>query len=111
MSLAETLKAAIDEGMPSPKPLSLLLLSSVSVEMLLQVLVMLLLLSSALLPCELSIEDSVTMSVILAIAIISQLVLTVKLQRFNFAADHVNVAALLRGAETVRPPPSRTVFL
>jgi hypothetical protein len=101
MSLAETLKAAIDEGMPSAKPLSSLLLSIVSVELVLQLLAMLLLLSSALLPCELPIEDCAAMTVVIAISIAGQVVLSVKLQRFNFSSDHINLPGLLRDAETL----------
>jgi archaellum component FlaF (FlaF/FlaG flagellin family) len=101
MSLAETLKAAIDEGTPSPTPLSSVLLRSISVERVLQLLVMLLLLASALLPGELPIGDCVAMVVMLAAAIIVDLVLCVKLKSFNFAADHINVAALLRNAEAL----------
>ena len=101
LSLAETLKAAIDEGMPSAKPLSSLLLHCVTVELVLQLLVMLLLLASSLLPCEFPIEDCVVMTVILALAIIFQIVFNVKLQQFNFSADHINLSSLLRDAETL----------
>jgi hypothetical protein len=101
MSLAESLKVAIDEGTPSPQPLSLVLLRSVSVERVFQLIVMLLLLASALLPGDLPIGDCVAMVVLHAVAIIVHLVLTVKLQTFNFAADHINVPALLRNAETL----------
>jgi hypothetical protein len=101
MSLAETLKAAIDEGSPSPQPLSSVLLRSVSVERVLQLLVTLLLLASALLPGELPIGDCIAMAVVHAVAIIIDLVFTVKLKTFNFAADHISVSALLRNAETL----------
>ena len=100
-SLAENLKSAIDEGMPSPMPLSSVLLHSVSVERVLQLLVVLLLLASALLPGERPIGDCIAMAAIYAVAIIAELVLTVKLKTFNFAAHHINAPALLRNAETL----------
>jgi len=100
-SLAETLKAAIEEGMPLPKPLSSLLFHSVSIEHLLQLLVALLLLSSALLPCELPIADCVVMAVMHSIAIILELVFAIHLKKFNFTSAHINVPALLRDAETL----------
>lgn len=103
ISLAETLKAAIDDGMPSPKPLSSTVFHSISKEHALQLLVLLLLLSSALLPCDLPIDDCVAMAVIYAITIIFELVLTVKLKLFNFASDHINVASLYRYAENLSP--------